>query len=122
MVKPAAPATTPATPQLDGLLLADGPTADQQALAAVQHSDDVVEYTLRCVIALAPKLNAAVLRAAEAQVREVFGGDEVWVGRRPDLLSRNDAIRRDYLAGERVALLSRRYQLTQRRILQILKT
>ncbi len=118
MVKPAA---QPTPQQLQGLLPDDATTADQQALATVEHSDDVVEYTLRCVMALAPRLNAAVLRAAEAQVREVFGGDEVWVGRRPDLLSRNDAIRRDYLAGERVALLSRRYQLTQRHVLRIIK-
>lgn len=110
------------TPVLELVLQGDSAaTAEQQALASVEHTDDVVEYTLRCIMALAPRLNAAVVRAAEAQVREVFGGDEVWVGRRPDLQNRNASIRRDYLAGERVALLARRYQLTQRHVLRIIK-
>lgn len=114
-------ASTPDAAEQPPLLPGEDTSPEQAALAAVEHTNDVVEYTLRCVMALAPQLKAAIVRAAEAQVREVFGGDEVWVGRRPDLQNRNAAIRRDYLAGERVALLARRYDLTQRHVLRIIK-
>lgn len=91
------------------------------ALASVEPVEDVVEYTLRCVQALAPSLSKTIADAAESHVRAMFGGDEVWIGKRRDHSDRNRAIVRDYIAGERLALLSRRYGLSERRILQIIK-
>ena len=59
----------------------------------------------------------------EAQVRADWGGDRVFIARKSaqDHSQRNSRIMRDYLAGERLSLLERRYLLTQRRILQIIK-
>lgn len=110
--------TSQDTLQLTGFMPKD-------ALADVEHTDDVVEYTLRCVLALAPSLSEAVARTAEAHVREMFGGEEIWLSRKEfrlqDRIRRDEAIMRDYRAGERIGLLSRRYQLSERRILQIIK-
>ena len=90
------------------------PPADQpDALQAVPYTDDVVEYTLRCVLALAPSFQACLARQIEAQVRGTFGGARVYVGKRAGegAATRNAAIRRDYRAGERLELLERRYGL-----------
>jgi Mor family transcriptional regulator len=91
-------------------------------LAAVPHSDDVVEYTMRCVLALAPQLNQAVLDAADRQVRDVFGRCKPYVAVRQGegRSERNEAIRRDFQAGERVPLLMRRYDLSRATIMRIL--
>lgn len=91
------------------------------ALAAVEHTDDVVEYTLRVVFALAPQFESAVREAAERHVREMFGGSQVYVPRRAGdgRASRNDAIRRDYRNGERIGLLARRYGLSPAQIWRI---
>ena len=91
------------------------------ALQSVEHTDNVVEYTLRCVLALSPNLSQAVAQAAEAHVRQMFGGDEVWVSKRRDIASRNSNILRDYLTGERISLLSRRYGLSERHVLRVIK-
>lgn len=87
----------------------------------VEHTDDVVEFTLRCVLALAPSLSRAIVDAAEQHVRQVFGGDEVWVSKRRNLACRNAEIMREYLAGERISYLSRKYRITERRVMQIIK-
>jgi Mor family transcriptional regulator len=93
-----------------------------EALATVPPSEDVVDFTLRCVLAMAPGLSEAIARMADAHVREVFGGDRVYVANRrgEGHSARNAAIRRDYQNGERVELLMRRYQLSSRRIYEIL--
>lgn len=102
-------------------------TPPAPALAHVPHTDDVVEYTLRCVLALAPGLTAAIqahIRTHTNQhVREVFGGDRVYIARLPGkgLSVRNAQIRRDYKAGERIPLLERRYALSATRLWQIIK-
>ena len=98
------------------------PPADlSAALAAVEHTDDVVDYTLRVVFALAPQFEAAVREAAERHVRELFGGSQVYVPRRAGdgRASRNDAIRRDYRNGERIGLLARRYGLSETQVWRI---
>lgn len=94
------------------------------ALAAVPHTDDVVEYAMRCVLALAPQLNQAVIEAADRQVRDVFGRCTPYVAVRQGegRSARNDAIRRDHQAGERVPLLMRRYGLSDPQIRRILRT
>lgn len=95
-----------------------------QRLAAVPVTEDVVAYTLACVLALAPRISAAMVSTVERQVRDVFGGDEVWVASAAAQLraDRDQKIRRDYLAGERLELLQRRYGLSKRRLLQIVKS
>jgi hypothetical protein len=100
-----------------------------ERLRAVQPCDDLLEYTMRCVLALAPQLEAEVLVAAERQVRDLFGGDRIYVGRRagqglnPREAARRDvrnaAIRRDFQAGERIALLTRRYGISTTQVWRI---
>ena len=93
------------------------------ALQQVAVTDDVVQYTLACVLAMAPQLNEAILLHASARVREVFGGDRVYISRRAGegTSARNAQIKRDYLAGEHIPLLERRYGLSRARIWQIIK-
>ncbi len=90
-------------------------------LAAVEYSDDVVEYTLRVVVAVAPGISPEAREAAERHVRELFGGSQVYVPRRAGDVraSRNDSIRRDYRNGERIGLLARRYHLSPTQIWRI---
>lgn len=94
----------------------------QPGLDHVEHTDDVVEFTLRCVLALAPSLSQAIVAAAEQHVRHVFGGDEVWVSKRRDLVRRNSEIMREYLAGERISYLSRKHEISERHVMRIIKT
>lgn len=89
------------------------------ALASVEYSDDVVDFMLRCVLAIEPRISQEVTEAVERHVRHFFG--ETAESRRRVIAQRNAAIVRDYLAGERIGLLSRRYGLSERRILQIVK-
>ena len=95
-----------------------------QRLQDVPVSDDVLAYTLDCLRALAPRTSAAALVAVERQVRDTFGGDEVWLADGAAQLRRvRDAkIKHDYLRGERLELLQRRYQLSRRRLFQIVKS
>ncbi len=97
------------------------PAALQARLAQIPPTEDVVEYTLRVVFALAPQFEAAVREAAERHVREMFGGSQVYVPRRAGdgRASRNDAIRRDYRNGERIGLLARRYGLSETQVWRI---
>lgn len=88
-------------------------------LSKVEFCDDPVEYALRCVLAMAPRLDEAVLRAVEEHVRHVFG--ETPESRRRLYDQRNAAIRRDYLMGERIKLLSRRYGVSERQVIRIVK-
>lgn len=98
--------------------------APTDALASIAHSDDVIEYTLACVLAMAPQLSAAIVQQASAQVREVFGGDRVYISRRAGegTSARNAQIKRDYLAGEHIPLLERRYGLKRSRLWEIIKS
>lgn len=69
-------------------------------------------------------LTTDVAAAVEKEVREDWGGDRVFIAsaKGRDHSQRNSRIMRDYLQGERLALLGRRYQLSERRILQIIKS
>lgn len=115
-------AQTQANPQPQPDLI----TPPEPTLADVPHTDDVVEYTLRCVLAMAPGLTAAIqahIKASAGQhVREVFGGERVYITRKPGegRSARNAQIRRDYKAGERIPLLERRYALSAARLWQII--
>lgn len=90
-------------------------------LQSIDYTDDVVEYTLRCVLALAPAMSEHIARQVDAQVRGTFGGARVYVGRRTGegTAARNEAIRRDYRNGERLELLERRYGIGRVQIWRI---
>jgi Mor family transcriptional regulator len=59
--------------------------------------------------------------AARSAIARVWKGSRWYVTGQNDTSARNAAIVRDYMRGERLALLERRYGLTQRRLLQIVK-
>lgn len=89
-------------------------------------NEDIVDDVLRRVIDMAPSFNEALASQIARQVRHDWAGDTsriCYIARREDDLrsARNDSIARDYLAGERIGLLSRRYGLSERHILRILK-
>ncbi len=92
-------------------------------LEEVPVSEDIVEYTMACVLAMAPGTSAAILTAVERQVRKTFGGDEVFIAKGAAQLrkERDAQIKRDYMAGARVAQLMRRYKITRGRIYQIIR-
>ena len=95
---------------------------DVSALREVEHTDDIVDYTLRCIAAVSAGVDASVLDAAEQQVREQFGGERVYVGKRrgQGLVERNAEIRRLYARGERVAFIARKFGLSRFRVHAIL--
>ena len=105
-------------------------TSDIDAmLAAVALTDDVIEYTIACALALSPPELRAEIRAhiaanASKQARRVFGGDRVYIALRAGEghSSRNAAIKRDYLAGEHLNLLERRYGVKRSRLWEIIKS
>lgn len=84
--------------------------------------NDMVADMLRIMLDIWPDLAEPELRRAEAQIRDRWGGDRPYIARRigQGRSARNDAIRRDHRAGERVPLLARRYQISERRVQQIL--
>ncbi|MBT2337368.1 hypothetical protein J7E49_26140 [Variovorax paradoxus] len=70
------------------------------------------------------ELTPELVKIVEAGVRADWGGDRVFIAKRrgEGHSSRNSRIFRDYLAGERVKLLSRRYELSERQVLRIIKS
>jgi len=68
-------------------------------------------------------LTPELVKGVEAGIRADWGGDRVFIAKRRDEehCNRNSRIFRDYLAGERVKLLSRRYELSERQVLRIIK-
>lgn len=89
--------------------------------------DDIIDDVLRLVIEMAPGFSAALAKQIAQQVRHEWAGETsriFYVARRDDDVRsrRNEAIKRDYLAGERLGLLERRYGLSKRRLLQIIKS
>lgn len=87
-------------------------------------TDDIVQDMLAIVLALAPNFSRALAEQVDAQVRDRWGGDRPYIARRrgEGRSARNAAIRRDYLAGERMGLLERRYGLSERQLLRIIKS
>ena len=118
-------------PLLPDILTTPVKPADMdRTLSGVPVTDDVIEYTLACALALSPPdirayLREHIMRTAGAQSRKVFGGDRVYIGKRTSDASstRNDNIKRDYWQrGERIALLERRYGLGKTRLWEIIKS
>lgn len=114
MVKTVTPPVRPENPQRALI--------DLEALQHVQHSDDIVEYLLRCIAAMTPRLEAGILDAAEQHVREQFGGERVYVGKRrgQGMVERNAEIRRLHQRGERVQFIARKFNLSRFRVHAIL--
>jgi Mor family transcriptional regulator len=91
------------------------------------YANDIVADILQRCLALAQKNQAPLtekdIAEVEREVRNDWGGDRPFIAKRngEGHSQRNSRIMRDYLAGERLKLLERRYGLTQRRLLQIIK-
>lgn len=88
--------------------------------------EDIIDDVLRRVVDAVPGMSDELAQAIARQVRHEWAGDSsriCYIARREHELRsvRNGAIRRDYERGERVEYLSRRYQLSERRILQIVR-
>ena len=105
------------------------PAQASRALAAVPVTEDVIEYTIACALALSPPDMRAELRAHIAlhtsqQARRIFGGDRMYISRKvgEGHSARNAQIKRDYLAGEHIPLLERRYTLSKSRLWEIIKS
>lgn len=106
------------------------PTIDPDAiLAGVAMTDDVIEYTIACALALSPpdmraEIRQRIAQHASLQARRVFGGDRVYISIKAGQghSSRNAAIKRDYLAGEHMHLLERRYGIGRSRLFEIIKS
>jgi Mor family transcriptional regulator len=95
-----------------------GQSYDNEAQA-----DDFVCDVLRLMRQLLPKITDELAAQADAALRERWGGDRPYIARRSGegRSDRNDRIRRDYLAGERFELLERRYGLSQRQLIRVVK-
>ena len=103
---------------------------DIAALQSVPVTEDVIEYTIACALALSPPAMRAELRThiaqhASQQARRVFGGDRMYISKRAGegKSTRNADIKRDYWQrGEHIPLLERRYGLSARQIWYIIKS
>ena len=94
-----------------------------QSTEDLEHTDDFVDDVLRVVGTLVPDMTPEQSKAAAAAVRDRWGGDRPYIARRAGegYSSRNEQIRRDYLRGERFEFLERRYQLSKRQLIRIVK-
>lgn len=74
---------------------------------------------------LSPKLESAIA-AAEDETRQDWAGERPYIAKRGErtvllLSERNRAIIRDWKAGERQALLARKYGISRQRVKQIIE-
>lgn len=109
-------------PNADAILFPEAGAFDaQRALNGVMLTDDVLEYHMRCVLALAPGLNEEIIRHATRHTRLMFKGARAYIAAREGegTTARNEAIRRDYRNGERLELLERRYGIGRVQIWRI---
>ncbi|SFQ41465.1 Mor transcription activator family protein [Variovorax sp. OK605] len=84
---------------------------------------DIIGRLQEALTAARGELTPELLKGVETSVRADWGGDRVFIAKRSGEghNNRNSRIFRDYLAGERVKLLSRRYELSERQVLRIIK-
>ena len=84
---------------------------------------DILGRVQEALAAAKGELTPELVKNVEADIRADWGGDRVFIAKRRGQghTSRNSRIFRDYLAGERVKLLSRRYELSERQVLRIVK-
>lgn len=85
---------------------------------------DILGRVQEALAAAKGELTPELVKGVEADIRADWGGDRVFIAKRrgEGHSNRNSRIFRDYLAGERVKLLSCRYQLSERQVLRIIKT
>lgn len=88
------------------------------------NENDIIDDILRRVIAMAPGFSAALAAQIDKETREQWGGDRPYISLRRGAgrSTRNELIKRDYLAGERIPLLERRYSLSPRQIWRAIKS
>ncbi len=84
---------------------------------------DILGRLQEALAAAKGELTPELVKGVEADIRADWGGDRVFIAKRrgEGHSNRNSRIFRDYLAGERVKLLSRRYELSERQVLRIIK-
>jgi len=103
------------------------PALAAKLLDAVPVTEDVVEYTIACALALSPpevrtKIRQHIAQHASAQARRIFGGDRVYISRQEGQgrSIRNETIRRQFQKGEHIAYLSRHHNLSERQIWRVI--
>jgi Mor family transcriptional regulator len=84
---------------------------------------DILGRLQEALAAAKGELTPELVKVLEADIRAEWGGDRVFIAKRrgEGHGNRNSRIFRDYLAGERVKLLSRRYELSERQVMRIVK-
>lgn len=105
MVKKAAPPAASTTPT---------PVEAAAALAAIQRSDDPLDYTLRCVQAIVPEFGPHL-----PIVKSYLEQQLALTKYQQDLRDRNQRIRRDHQQGASYPLLERRYGLSYEQLWRI---
>lgn len=100
---------------------------DSKAAAPTAHpgsEHDIIEDMLSLVVSMAPGFTAELAKRADKQIRDKWAGDRPYIAKRSGEGSsqRNSQIKADYLKGERIALLERRYKISRARIWQIIKS
>ncbi|ARV17485.1 hypothetical protein AEP_00525 [Curvibacter sp. AEP1-3] len=102
------------------------PTHSKAATPAAHagSENDIIEDMLSLVLAMAPGFTAELAKQADKQIRAKWAGDRPYIARRSGEGSseRNAQIKADYLRGERIALLERRYKVSRSRLWQIIKS
>lgn len=85
---------------------------------------DILNRIQEAIAEAQGELTPELVKGVEADIRADWGGDRVFIAKRrgDGHSNRNSRIFRDYLAGERVKLLSRRYELSERQVLRIVKS
>jgi Mor family transcriptional regulator len=88
----------------------------------VPADNDLIDDVLRRVIEMAPAFSAALAKEISQQVRQDWAGDLLYIAKNNTSMrgQRDLKIRRDWQMGERLALLERRYGLSERRLRQII--
>ena len=106
----------------DSTLKTHGTAATAAEFQACEN--DIIHDILATVIAMAPDFSAAIAKQVDKQVRAKWAGDRPYIASRAGEGSsqRNAQIKADYLRGERIALLERRYKVSRSRLWQIIKS
>ena len=123
MVKTPAPPIRLAHPLHSTPTTSDNTSATPDEDPYIAEPNDIIGDVLRIVISMAPEFSHALARQVDAQARAAWGGDKPYIATHSadSYSSRNQAIIRDYLAGERIAYLERKYGLSRARVWQIIK-
>ena len=81
---------------------------------------DLIDRIFSEVLSIAPERRAEFEQLAR-RVRSDWAGAQAYFGVASARRERDNNLRADYRAGERIALLAKRYAITERRVLQIIK-